>query len=325
MGGPSDLVPRASRPRAPRLRAARGVRDRERRGVRRRRRRRSRRRSSTRLVPVASLRGGGRGDRRWRPAEGLLHLDADGQLRMGARHQQALRHRSHRLPHAAAAHQGERPPVPRAHRRAPRGARGGGGDMRHVATSPTAALRALDLTPGTVALWWLGQAGFAMRAGGLVLLIDPFLAQLAERLSLPAFDPEDAVDVDVVACSHEHYDHLDLASLPAIARASPKARFVVPRPLVDAVAAAGIQRARIIGAQPDERIRLDGVTLHPLPARHGVGMADAYGFGRELSGGLYRFLGFVVDDGIARIYHAGDTVAYDGQVERLRALRVDVA
>jgi L-ascorbate metabolism protein UlaG (beta-lactamase superfamily) len=197
--------------------------------------------------------------------------------------------------------------------------------VTRVAASPTPALRALDLSPGTVALWWLGQAGFAMRAGGLVLLLDPFLAPMAERASSPAFEPEDAVDVDVVTCSHEHYDHLDLASLPAIARASPKARFVIPRPLVDAVAAAGVPRARIVGAQPDERIRLDGVTLHPLPARHGVGMADAYSFGRELSGGLYRFLGYVVDDGVARVYHAGDTIAYDGQAERLRALDVDVA
>jgi L-ascorbate metabolism protein UlaG (beta-lactamase superfamily) len=54
-------------------------------------------------------------------------------------------------------------------------------------------------------------------------------------------------------------------------------------------------------------------------------MADAYGFGRELSGGLYRFLGFVIDDGVVRVYHAGDTIAYDGQAERLRRLGVDVA
>ncbi|TMF57973.1 MAG: MBL fold metallo-hydrolase [Chloroflexi bacterium] len=197
--------------------------------------------------------------------------------------------------------------------------------MTRVTASPTAALRALQLAPGTVALWWLGQAGFAVRAGGLVMLLDPFLAPMAERVSPPAFEPEDAVDVDVVTCSHEHYDHLDLASLPAIAQASPRARFVIPRPLVDAVAAAGVPRERIVGAQPDERIRLDGVTLHPLPARHGVGIADAYTFGRELSGGLYRYLGYVVDDGVARVYHAGDTIAYDGQAERLRALDVDIA
>jgi L-ascorbate metabolism protein UlaG (beta-lactamase superfamily) len=197
--------------------------------------------------------------------------------------------------------------------------------MTRVVTSPTAALRALDLAPGTIALWWLGQAGFAVRVGGLVLLLDPFLSPMAERVSAPAFDPEDAVGVDVVACSHEHYDHLDLASLPTIARASPAARFVVPRPLVDAVAAAGVPRDRLVGAQPDERIRLDGVTIDPIPARHGVGMADAYTFGRELSGGLYRYLGYVLDDGVARVYHAGDTVVYEGQAERLRTRGVDVA
>jgi L-ascorbate metabolism protein UlaG (beta-lactamase superfamily) len=54
-------------------------------------------------------------------------------------------------------------------------------------------------------------------------------------------------------------------------------------------------------------------------------MQDAYTFGRELSGGLHRYLGYVLDDGVARVYHAGDTIVYDGQVERLRALHVDVA
>src|SRR5207237_9968759 len=166
---------------------------------------------------------------------------------------------------------------------------------------------------------------FVVRGVVLVSLLDPFLRRMAERVSAPAFDPEEAVDVDVVICSHEHYDHLDLASLPTIARVSPGARFVVPRPLVDAVAAAGVPRARLIGAQPDERIRLDGVTLHPVPARHGVGMADAYTFGRELSNALYRYLGHVLDDGVARIYHPGDTIVYDGPAERLRALGADVA
>src|SRR5206468_2797428 len=94
---------------------------------------------------------------------------------------------------------------------------------------------------------------------------------------------------------------------------------------VDAVAAAGVPRERLVGAQPDERIRLDGVTITPVPARHGVGMADAYTFGRELSGGLYRYLGYVLDDGVTRVYHAGDTVVYEGQAERLRALDVDLA
>src|SRR5438128_11005653 len=95
--------------------------------------------------------------------------------------------------------------------------------MTRTVASPTAALRELDLAPGTIALWWLGQAGFAVRAGGLVLLLDPFLARMAGRVLEPAFDPADAIGVSVVICSHEHSDHLGLAPLPAIARAPPGA------------------------------------------------------------------------------------------------------
>ena len=44
-----------------------------------------------------------------------------------------------------------------------------------------------------------------------------------------------------------------------------------------------------------------------MPSRRvGVTMDDAYGFGEELSGGAIRFLGYVIDAGGVRIYHAGD-------------------
>ena len=65
--------------------------------------------------------------------------------------------------------------------------------------------------------------------------------------------------------------------------------------------------------------------IHPVPARHGIHITDAYTFGQELSDGDYRYLGYVVElDGV-RVYHAGDTIAYEGMVERLRELQVDVA
>jgi L-ascorbate metabolism protein UlaG (beta-lactamase superfamily) len=40
---------------------------------------------------------------------------------------------------------------------------------------------------------------------------------------------------------------------------------------------------------------------------------------------MYRYLGYVIDDGWVRVYHAGDTVAYAGMADRLRDLRVEVA
>jgi len=188
-----------------------------------------------------------------------------------------------------------------------------------------ADLEGIELAPGQAALWWLGQAGFALRAGGTTLLLDPFLARHPERLSPPAFAPEQATGVAAILCSHEHINHFDAESLPALAAASPEARVVVPTPLVERVTALGILPDRVIGAQPDEPFELDGVTIHPLPAVHGVDVADAYSFGRELSGGLYRYLGFVVEAEGVRIYHAGDTLADEELQDRLARLAPDVA
>lgn len=186
-------------------------------------------------------------------------------------------------------------------------------------------LEGVELAPGQAALWWLGQAGFALRAGGTTLLLDPFLARHPDRLSPAAFAPEQATGVAAILCSHEHIDHFDAESLPALAAASPEARVVVPTPLVERVTALGILPDRVIGAQPDEPFELDGVTIHPLPAVHGVDVADAYSFGRELSGGLYRYLGFVVEAEGLRIYHAGDTLADEELQDRLARLAPDVA
>jgi L-ascorbate metabolism protein UlaG (beta-lactamase superfamily) len=192
-----------------------------------------------------------------------------------------------------------------------------------------AGLDELRLADGQVALWWLGQAGFALRAGGdpggATVLLDPFLSPKPERLVPPPFAPDQAVGVRAVLCSHEHWDHLDADSLAALAAASPDAAVVVPSPLVPMVAALGVAPERVVGAQPGEPIELDGVTVHPVPACHGVDMADAYTFGRELSGGLYRYLGFVVEAGGVRVYHAGDTITYDGMAGWLEPLAPDVA
>jgi L-ascorbate 6-phosphate lactonase len=187
-----------------------------------------------------------------------------------------------------------------------------------------ADLTKLRLGAGQVALWWLGQAGFALRAGGVTLLIDPFLSSGHNRLVPLPFAPEQADGVDAILCTHEHIDHLDADTLPAMAAASPDARVVVPTPIVSQVIDLGIAPERVLGVQPEEPVELGGVTVHPLPACHGVDMADAYSFGQELSGGLYRFLGFVVEAEGMRVYHAGDTIVYDGMEDWLRRLAPNV-
>jgi L-ascorbate metabolism protein UlaG (beta-lactamase superfamily) len=172
-----------------------------------------------------------------------------------------------------------------------------------------------------VELWWLGQAGFRLRDpdGGPVVFVDPFLSPHAGRTWEAPLDPAGlAREADLVLCSHEHIDHFDQPALRAAA-AAPGARFslVVPRPIEAQARALGIRDVR--GLQPDESMELGGVSVRAVPARHGVNVADAYTFGEELSGGLVRYLGYVLEVGGVRVYHAGDCVPYPDQAERVAA------
>ena len=176
-----------------------------------------------------------------------------------------------------------------------------------------------------VALSWLGQAGFAVAAGETVALVDPFLSPYRGRAYESALTPSEATDIDLVLVTHEHVDHFDAEAAPAIAAASPAAVFVVPAPIVDMVSDVGVPPDRVVGVQPGDRLDLAGIAIHPVPARHGVTMDDAYGFGEELSGGLVRFLGYVVEAGGVRLYHAGDTIHYAGMETRLADMRIDLA
>jgi L-ascorbate metabolism protein UlaG (beta-lactamase superfamily) len=185
-------------------------------------------------------------------------------------------------------------------------------------------LTELPLRPDRAALCHLGQSGFALRGGGQTILVDPFLSEHPDRLVPPAFDPSEAEGLDAVLCTHEHWDHLDADAVRALAEACPRAVVVVPAPVVEQVTALGIPAERVRAAQPDELILIDDVAVQPVPACHGLEPADAYSFGKELSDGLYRYLGYVVELGGVRVYHAGDTIPFEGLVERLRQLEVDV-
>lgn len=190
---------------------------------------------------------------------------------------------------------------------------------------PIAALQEISLQPGQVALWWLGQAGFLLRGADVTILVDAFLSPGHDRLVPPAFAPDTARGIDAVLATHDHLDHLDAESFPALAAASPRARFIVPEPVVQRVVDLGIPADRVTGAQPGRSIAIGALTVHSVPAMHGINVSDAYSFGFEQSGGLYRFLGYVLDFAGARVFHAGDTLAYPDMVDRLRDIGIDIA
>ncbi|MDQ3856801.1 MAG: MBL fold metallo-hydrolase [Chloroflexota bacterium] len=186
------------------------------------------------------------------------------------------------------------------------------------------AVAAAHMPKGSVALWWLGQASVLLKGAGATVYVDPYFSQLPERLVPPPFPPEEAPAADLVLVTHDHIDHLDDATLPGLARSSPSARFVVPEPLVSRLAGLGIEPERVVGARVDEPLELDGVTVTPVAAMHDFSSPPAtYDFGLD-DEGRHTYVGYLLDFGGARVYHSGDTVVYDGLVERLREVDVHV-
>jgi L-ascorbate metabolism protein UlaG (beta-lactamase superfamily) len=177
-------------------------------------------------------------------------------------------------------------------------------------------IAAQPVPAGAVALWWLGQASFAIKGGGATVYVDPYLQRSDRRLTPPPFPPEALVGADLVLLTHDHGDHVDPSALPGIAKASPNARFVAPRPIAGRVAELVGGAERVIAARVDETVAAGGVQILPVPAKH-----EEF----DMVGDDYPYLGYSIRLGGVCVHHSGDTIPFEGQAERVKAHGVDVA
>lgn len=176
------------------------------------------------------------------------------------------------------------------------------------------------------AIFYLGQESILIKQKGRYLLFDPYLTDSVDRAtaggpvlwkrSYPSpIDPKELDFIDYVFCSHPHGDHADKETLSAIAAASEKTKFIGSAPVVSVYTACGIPQERCITALADQPFALqDDLIVTPIPAAH-----------EQLhptDDGSYKELGFIVDIGGIRLYHAGDCCLYDGLIERIH--QVDV-
>ena len=176
------------------------------------------------------------------------------------------------------------------------------------------------MTGRRLTLTWYGQAGFRLDGGQSSVLVDPFFAERDDRRYAPTARAEDLTGITLVLCTHEHIDHLDLAFLPGFAEVNDQAKIVVPAPVVDVAVDGGVAPDRLIGAVPGEQVKDRDVTVHPLPALHG--MDDPGPAVYEFLDG--RFLGYLIEVGGVRVYHAGDGLIYPELVPALQELAPEV-
>jgi N-acyl-phosphatidylethanolamine-hydrolysing phospholipase D len=141
------------------------------------------------------------------------------------------------------------------------------------------ALEQYETTPSP-SITWIGHAAFIIRLGKKIIITDPFVSEVAgpgilgpKRFHPAAFNAKELPKADVMAVSHNHYDHLDDEALRAY-RYKEETLIIVPLGLKTFFTKRGF--SRVIEQDWWQETIVDGLTITTLPAVHfsGRGLFD---------------------------------------------------
>ncbi|MFJ8134931.1 MBL fold metallo-hydrolase [Streptomyces sp. NPDC096013] len=160
-------------------------------------------------------------------------------------------------------------------------------------------------------LTWMGHSSVLAEIDGHRVLFDPVWGERCSPfpfagpkrlhpvpLPLAALGP-----VDVVVISHDHYDHLDMPTIKALADTD--TLFAVPLGVGAHLEHWGVSPDRLRELDWHEETKVGGLTLTATPARHFCGRGL-----RNTQHTLWA--SWVVAGDEHRIYHSGDTGYFDG-------------
>jgi L-ascorbate metabolism protein UlaG (beta-lactamase superfamily) len=186
-----------------------------------------------------------------------------------------------------------------------------------------AQIEGLALSPGQLALWSLGQAGFVIKGDMAIACIDPYLSDSITEIGGPRrrfpipLDPAAIQHAQVIFATHEHPDHTDGATLAPLMAASPRAVLVASARGREIALAAGVPTERIVVPRLGQRVELPGLTYTAVPAAHYQYEVDAEGHSR--------WMGFLITCNGVTLYHAGDTIVFPGLFAALAGTSIDLA
>ncbi|WP_425475890.1 MBL fold metallo-hydrolase [Mesorhizobium yinganensis] len=191
----------------------------------------------------------------------------------------------------------------------------GGGRSKWPANwpSPHAAARPAErIDGGALRLTMVGHSTLLIQIAGLNILTDPVWSDRVsplsfagpKRVNAPGIRFDDLPRIDAVLVSHNHYDHLDLATLKRL-QIGHDPLFVTPLGN-DALIRTAAPGARVSVHDWDENVRVgDGAVVHLEPVHHWSARGT-----RDRRMALW--CGFVVETAAGKIFFAGDTGFHDG-------------
>ncbi|HUQ83190.1 MAG TPA: MBL fold metallo-hydrolase [Gemmatimonadaceae bacterium] len=164
---------------------------------------------------------------------------------------------------------------------------------------------------------WIGHSTVLMQIGELNVLTDPVFSQYAfpvqslgpRRIMDPALAIDALPPLDIVLLSHTHYDHLDKPAVRRIAKAHPRATWIVPLGVGACIRGFGVREIVELDWWQEAVVGAFRVTV--TPARH---------FSARRLGDRNKTLwcGFAFESGGRRGYFAADT-AYHPQFTEIGA------
>ena len=182
-----------------------------------------------------------------------------------------------------------------------------------------ASVRNTPTPYGTAALWWMGQMGLWVKMGETVLSVDYFASDRENRQVPPPVPAEETRDIDAFLGTHDHLDHIDHEAWRVWAKTCPKAVFAFPALHAASVTADGISAERQHGMGEGRACRIGDVTVRAIAAAHEFLNPDR-------ATGLHPCLQYILEGNGIRLYHAGDTLRYEGMLPKLQAMgRIDAA
>jgi len=142
-------------------------------------------------------------------------------------------------------------------------------------TEPVRRVGAHAAVPPRPSATWIGHATVLVQSAGLNILTDPVFSERASPLAFagpmraqaPGVALADLPPIDVVLISHNHYDHLDRASVVQLnERSGGRTLFLVPLGIKPFLEALGI--THVIELDWWDVHRAQGLEFHFVPAQH---------------------------------------------------------
>jgi L-ascorbate metabolism protein UlaG (beta-lactamase superfamily) len=164
-------------------------------------------------------------------------------------------------------------------------------------------------------LTWLGHATALVELEGRRVLLDPVWSERCSPSALvgprrlhPVPLPLAALPpLDAVLISHDHYDHLDMATIRQLAALQPGVPFVAPLGVGAHLERWSVPSSRIVELDWNESTSAGGLTLMATAARHFSGRL------RQDNSTLWA--SWVIAGSDRRVFYTGDSGYFDGYAE----------